>query len=172
MSGPLRRMVIGAAALGIVLASSTSTALAHERVVLTSKNATPAQGPLISDGTIARAAYAAFTSAGQQRGLRVKFAAGQELRMELLIADTPAASRLSASMLPELIVIAPDGSRRALAISERTPFLEPYSGTSFLYLARLRTKVQAGTYRVLVSSRSSTPVTAVIGIGYREVGGH
>lgn len=92
--------------------------------------------------------------------------------MELLITDTPTASRLPASRLPELIVIAPDGSRRALAISERTPFLEPYSGTSFLYLARLRTKAQAGTYRVLVTSRSSTPVTAVIGIGYREVGGH
>ena len=172
MRRPLRRMVIGTAALGLVLASSTSTALAHERVVLTGQDATPAQGPLISDGTIARAAYAAFTSAGQQRGLRVKFAAGQELRMELLIADTPTASRLPASSLPELIVIAPDGSRRTIAISERTPFFEPYSGTSFLYLARLRTKAQAGTYRVLVSSRSSTPVTAVIGIGYREVGGH
>ncbi len=92
--------------------------------------------------------------------------------MELLISDTPAASRLPANRLPELIVIAPDGSRRTLAISERTPFFEPYSGTSFLYLARLRTKAQAGTYQVLVSSRSSTPVTAVIGIGYREVAGH
>lgn len=172
MKLPLHRMTIGAAALGLAFTASTGSALAHERVVLTSQNVTPAQGPLINDGTIARAAYAAFTGAAQQRGLRVNFAAGQELRMELLITDTPTASRLPASRLPELIVIAPDGSRRALAISERTPFLEPYSGTSFLYLARLRTKAQAGTYRVLVTSRSSTPVTAVIGIGYREVGGH
>ena len=140
--------------------------------MLTGQNVTPAQGPLINDGTIARAAYASFTGAGQERGLRVRFTPGQELRMELLISDTPTASRLPASRLPLLIVIAPDGSRRTLAITERTPFYEPYSGASFLYLARLRTTAQAGTYQVLVSSRSSTPVTAVIGIGYREVAGH
>jgi hypothetical protein len=169
---PLRRMVVVTAAIGLALSASTGNALAHERVVLTSQNATPAQGPLINDGTIARAAYASFTGAGQQRGLRVRFTSGQELRVELLISDTPSASRLPASKLPELIVVSPDGSRRTLAISERTPFFEPYSGTSFLYLARLRTKAQAGTYQVLVTSRSSTPVTAVIGIGYREVGGH
>lgn len=169
---PLRRTVVATVALGLALASASGNALAHERVALTSQSPTPAQGPLISDGTIARAAFAEFTGTGQQRGLRVRFTSGQELRMELLIADTPSASRLPASNLPELIVIAPDGSRRTIAISERTPFFESYSKTSFLYLARLRTKAQAGTYRVLVSSRSSTPVTAVIGIGYREVNGH
>ncbi|MCX6415240.1 MAG: hypothetical protein NTU77_11665 [Actinobacteria bacterium] len=169
---PLRRMVVATVALGLAFGSMSGSALAHERVVLTGQHVTPAQGPLIQDGTIARAAFAEFTGTGQQRGLRVRFTSGQELRMELLIADTPSASRLPVSNLPELIVIAPDGSRRTLAISERTPFFEPYSGTSFLYLARLRTKAQAGTYRVLVSSRSSTPVTAVIGIGYREVAGH
>ena len=172
MRRSLRRMAIATAALGLALSTSTGDAVAHERIVLTGQNVTPAQGPLINDGTIARAAYASFTGAGQERGLRVRFTAGQELRMELLISDTPTASRLPASRLPELIVIAPDGSRRTLAITERTPFFEPYSKASFLYLARLRTKAQAGTYQVLVSSRSSTPVTAVIGIGYREVAGH
>ncbi len=169
---PLHRIAIVTVALGLALSTSTGIARAHERVVLTSQDVTPAQGPVINDGTIARAAYATFTGAGQQRGLRVRFTSGQELRMELLISDTPAASRLPANRLPELIVIAPDGSRRTLTTSERTPFFEPYSGTSFIYLARLRTKAQAGTYQVLVSSRSSTPVTAVIGIGYREVAGH
>jgi len=172
MRRPLHRMAIVTLAFGLALSTSTSIARAHERVVLTSQDVTPTQGPVISDGTIARAAYAAFTGTGQQRGLRVRFTSGQELRMELLISDTPAASRLPASGLPQLTVIAPDGSRRTLTASERTPFFEPYSGTSFLYLARLRTKAQAGTYQVLVSSRSSTPITAVIGIGYREVAGH
>ena len=172
MRRSLRRMAIATAALGLALSTSTGDALSHERIVLTGQNVTPAQGPLINDGTIARAAYASFTGAGQERGLRVRFASSQELRMELLISDTPTASRLPASRLPQLIVIAPDGSRRTLAITERTPFYEPYSGASFLYLARLRTTAQAGTYQVLVSSRSSTPVTAVIGIGYREVAGH
>lgn len=172
MRRSLVRMVIATVALGLALSASTGNAIAHERIVLTGQNVTPAQGPLINDGTIARAAYASFTGAGQERGLRVRFTAGQELRMELLISDTPTASRLPASRLPQLIVIAPDGSRRTLAITERTPFFEPYSKASFLYLARLQTKAQAGTYQVLVSSRSSTPVTAVIGIGYREVAGH
>ncbi len=156
----------------LVVGAPAGTASAHERVVLTSANSTPARGPLLKDGTIARAAFATFDGIGQRRGFRVQLAGNADLRMELLIADTPPGNRLPRTALPEVVVIAPDGSRTVMEISERTEFYEPYSRTSYLYLARLRERAQAGIYRVLVTSRSADPVTAVIGVGYREVAGH
>lgn len=176
MSRPLHRLglaLLGAAvSTGLAVLGSNSLASAHERVVLSAQHTTPAKGPLLVDGTIARAAFASFDRMGQRRGLRVQFAEGQDLRMELLIPDGSGASGLPSGQLPEVLVLAPDGSRTTMRITERTPFFEPYSGTAYLYLARLKTKAQAGIYRVLVTSRSQTPVTAVLGIGYREVAGH
>jgi len=164
--------------LGLGLASSTvaggpgSIALAHERVVLTSQHATPARGPLLKDGTIARAAFIAFDGLGQRRGLRVQFDAGQDLRMELLIPDAAPANRLPRSALPEVVVLGPDGTRTLIPLTERTPFYEPYTQTSYLYLGRLRERAVPGIYRVQVTSRTAEPMTAVLGIGYREVAGH
>jgi len=157
---------------GIAIGGSVPSALAHERVMLTAQNSSPSRGPLLADGTIARAAFANFDGLGQTRGFRVQLRAGQDLRMELLIPDTAPANRLPQTQLPEVTVLAPNGTRTVMAITERTPFYEPYSGTSYLYLARLRTKAQTGIYRVQVTSRSNDGVTAVIGIGYREVAGH
>lgn len=174
----MRRRALMALACSMVLACSmaitgmTGHAQAHERVLLTEQHTSASRGPTLADGTIARAAFASFDRVGQRRGLRVQFTAGQQVRMELLIPDSPPANRLPQAQLPEVVVIAPDGSRSTMRTSERTPFFEPYSGTSYLYLARLRQTALTGTYRVLVTSRSTTPVTAVIGIGYREVAGH
>ena len=58
-----------------------------------------------------------------------------------------------------------------MPITERTPFYEPYSGTSYLYLARLSGSARNGTYQVTVTGRSTTKVPVVIGVGYREVPG-
>jgi len=171
--GRLGATVLGLAlASGLVVSGTGSTAFAHERVVLTTVNSTPARGPLLTDGTIARAAFVTFDGVGQRRGLRVQFGAGSELRMELLIPDSAPANRLPRTALPEVLLLAPDGTRRMIAITERTPFFEPYSGTSYLYLGRIRERAQPGTYRVLVTSRSAEPMSAVLGIGYREVAGH
>jgi hypothetical protein len=62
-------------------------------------------------------------------------------------------------------------SHVVLRPSERTPFYEPYSGKSFLYLARFTTTAVSGTYRIWVSGSSSSTVQAVVGVGYREVPG-
>ena len=73
--------------------------------------------------------------------------------------------------LPLVTVISPSGRRTTLTINERTPFYEPYSGTSYLYLARLSQSARTGTYQVIVSGRTATKVPVVIGVGYREVPG-
>ncbi|PHX60510.1 MAG: hypothetical protein CK552_05570, partial [Actinobacteria bacterium] len=78
---------------------------------------------------------------------------------------------LAAIALPEVIITDPRGKRTILKPVERSPFLEPYSGTKYLYLARLSGASVGGTYQVLVSSRSAQPVEAVVAVGDREVSG-
>ena len=155
------------AAGGIVAAPS---AQAHQPVQLTSADRTPASGPLLVDGTVSFAVYAAVRQ-GSTRGFRVGMQEGQRLDIQLLIPDRQPANRLRAARLPLVTVIDPAGRRTTLDINERTPFYEPYSGTSYFYLTRWSEIARAGTYQVIVSGRDRAKVPTVIGVGYREVPG-
>lgn len=168
----LVRTVVGAllSACALTLAVPPSPAQAHQPVRLTAADRTPAQGPLLVDGTVSFAVYAMVRS-GDARGFRVGMKAGQRLEVQLLIPDSAPANRLPAAKLPLVTVIDPAGRRQVLVNDERTPFYEPYSGTSYLYLARLDEPSRAGTYQVIVTGRSSTKVPLVVGVGYREVPG-
>ena len=55
-------------------------------------------------------------------------------------------------------------SHVVLRPSERTPFYEPYSGKSFLYLARLTTTAVSGTYCIWVLGRSSSTSAILSGL--------
>jgi hypothetical protein len=146
-------------------------ALAHQPVTLDSADRTPARGPLLVDGTVSFAVYTTLDGPGSKRGFRVGMQAGQSLQVQLLIVNAWPANVLGADQLPTVTVISPTGQRFVLTPRERTPFYEPYSKTSFLYLARMTTIAVAGTYRVWVSGRSSSTVRTVVGVGYREVSG-
>jgi len=122
------------------------------------------------DGTVSFAVYATVRK-GTSRGFRAGLKAGQQLRVQLLIPDAAPANRLPTGQLPRVTVIDPTGRRTVLRINERTPFYEPYSGTSYLYLSRLSAPARSGEYRIRVSGRSKTKVPVVIGVGYREVPG-
>jgi len=154
-------------ALGTLVAAP---AHAHQPVRLTAADRTPAAGPLLVDGTVSFAVYATVRE-GTSRGFRVGMRAGQRLEIQLLIPDRAPANRLASASLPLVAVIDPAGRRTPLVIDERTPFYEPYSGTAYLYLARLTQTAKTGTYQVIVTGRSSTKVPVVIGVGYREVPG-
>ena len=160
-------MVGAVACAGLAMAPP---AAAHQPVRLTSADRTPSSGPLLVDGTVSFAVYATVRS-GATRAFRVGMRQGQDLRIQLLIPDRAPANRLSADQLPSVTVIDPAGRRTVMAINERTPFYEPYSGTSYLYLSRLAESARSGTYRVIVTGRTSTKVPVVIGVGYREVPG-
>jgi hypothetical protein len=162
------------ATLGLTLLAAlllASPAHAHQPVELGPDDTTPASGPLLVDGTVSFAVNAPLTKRGQTRGFRVGFTKGQSVQVQLLINDVSPANTLPNAALPQVSVIDPRGKSTVLAITERTPFYEPYSGTSYLYLARLKQPAITGTYQVSVLSRSPQPVTAVIGVGYREVPG-
>lgn len=172
MSGRAVTVVLAAVtatvmATGLLMASPAS---AHQPVRLTAADRTPASGPLLVDGTVSFAVYATVRE-GASRGFRVGMRQGQRLEVQLLIPDRAPANRLANSQLPLVTVIDPAGRRTTLVIDERTPFYEPYSGASYLYLARLSQSARAGTYQVIVTGRDATKVPVVIGVGYREVPG-
>ena len=171
-SRPLTRVAVLSSAIATLVAVllSATPALAHQPVQLTSADRTPANGPLLVDGTVSFAVYATVRD-GAMRGFRVGMREGQRLEIQLLIPDRAPANRLSSSQLPLVTVVDPAGRRTTLTIDERTPFYEPYSGTSYLYLARLSQSARSGTYQVIVTGRDRTKVPVVIGVGYREVPG-
>ncbi|MEY4170332.1 MAG: hypothetical protein RLZ94_1405 [Actinomycetota bacterium] len=170
------RLSARVAALGSAIAMllamllATTPAIAHQPVQLTSADRTPASGPLLVDGTVSFAVYATVRD-GATRGFRVGMREGQRLDIQLLIPDRAPVNRLSSSRLPLVTVVDPAGRRTTLTIDERTPFYEPYSGTSYLYLARLSQSARSGTYQVIVTGRDRAKVPVVIGVGYREVPG-
>ncbi len=161
-------MVIGLT-VALLLAGS-STAQAHQPVRLTAANPTPDRGPLLVDGTVSYAVYATVRG-NDTRGFRFGLRAGQRLAVQLLIVDEAPGNSLPATALPQVVITDPRGSRTILTANERSPFLEPYSGTKYLYLARLTGTGVSGTYQVLVRSGSPRQVEAVIAVGYREVSG-
>ena len=153
-----------------VVLAGTSPAEAHQPVQLTAANPTPDRGPLLVDGTVSFAVYAKVQGK-DTRGFRFGLRDGQRRDVQLLIVDKSPGNLLAATALPEVILTDPRGTRTILKPVERSPFLEPYSGTKYLYLARLSGAGVGGTYQVLIRSRSAQPVEAVVAVGYREVSG-
>jgi hypothetical protein len=167
---PVRRALAVIGLTVALLLAGTSTAQAHQPVRLTAANQTPERGPLLVDGTVSFAVYATVQGKGT-RGFRFGLRAGQRLEAQLLIVDKAPGNALATAALPEVLIIDPRGSRTVLTPKERTPFLESYSGTRYLYLARLSSTGVSGTYDVLIRSRSPRPLEAVVSVGYREVSG-
>jgi hypothetical protein len=166
----VRRVLIVLVLAVAILLAGISPAQAHQPVRLTAANPTPERGPLLVDGTVSFAVYATV-QAQATRGFRFGLRAGQRLEAQLLIVDKAPGNVLPAAALPEVVITDPRGNRTTLTPQERSPFLEPYSGTKYLYLARLSAAGAGGTYQVLVRSRSPRLVEAVVAVGYREVPG-
>jgi hypothetical protein len=167
--GTLTRTLL-APVITVLCLMSATPAQAHQPVRLTEAHPTPSAGPLLVDGTVSFAVYASVRRA-ETRGFRVALRQGQRLEVQLLIPDRAPANRLTRARLPIVAIMAPGGRRITMDIKERTPFYEPYTGTSYLYLARLSQPAVTGTYRIVVTGRSPRSVPVVVAVGYREVPG-
>lgn len=143
---------------------------AHQGVNLSESDRTPARGPLLVDGTVSFAVRADL-SRGERRGFRFQLETGDTLAVQLLIVDQPPENRLRSLALPRVTVTDPLGKVIRMVINERTKFYEPYGGTNYLYLSRVEKRAVAGTYKIRMTGRSSTPVETVVSVGYREVRG-
>ena len=142
---------------------------AHQPVVLLNSDTTAANGPLLVDGTISFAVRAAFTKAGQKKAFRAGFKAGDPVEVQLLIMDKRPENRLKNSQIPSLTITSPSGKSTTLKITERTKFLETFTSTNYLYLARYSATAEEGIYNFTLTSRAKAAVT--IGVGYQEIPG-
>lgn len=101
------------------------------------------------------------------RGLSFNLKAGDRIVVDLLIPNLE--PELS-SPLPNITVLDPDGNPTDPPVAMGETFNESFSGTSYRYLAKMRSSTTtAGKYGVVVGSAATGRF--VIGIGDREVRG-
>jgi hypothetical protein len=159
----------GALLLITLMAVTIHPAQAHQPVALKATDRTPAAGPLLVDGTVSFAVNMNFSKAKQVRAFRAGFAQGDSLALQLLIYDEKPERNLKKQQLPVVKVTSPSGQSFTLAISERTPFYEPWGKRNYLYLARSTQSAEEGNYSVEITSRA--PGRFIVAIGEREVPG-
>ena len=164
----MKRTAIAIALLGaFVLPSYPDNA--HQPVVLLNSDTSAAKGPLLVDGTVSFAVRASFTKPGEKKAFRAGFKAGDQLSVQLLIIDKKPENKLKSSQLPTVVITDPMGASTTLKITERTKFLETFTSTTYLYLARYASTAKEGIYSFVITSRTKAAVT--IGVGDREVQG-
>ncbi len=149
--------------LALVALLPASAAKAHDPIILTPDQATPENGPLILDGTISFALYGALESPKDTRGFRVNFKEGDPLYFSILIPDLAPENQLDDTSLPFLEITDPAGTTTKLAVSEKVPFAEPYSGTNYVRLTEFNSVAIAGTYSVVVTGNSPSRFTVSFG---------
>ena len=147
----------------------SSSAQAHQPVVLLNTDTTAARGPLLLDGTVSFAVRASFLKAGEKKAFRADFNAGDVLAIQYLIVDKKPENTLKNTQLPQLVVISPSGKSLTLKFTERIKFYEPYGKTNYFYLSRYSAAAEAGTYSFTLTARAKSSVT--IAVGEREVPG-
>ena len=153
-------LCIAAILLGLIPASIAS---AHDPIILTSEQQTPADGPLLVDGTVSFALYGSLEAADDTRGFRVNFNAGDPLYISILIPDLAPENTLDDVSLPFVNVEDPNGTTVKLAITQKVPFPEPYTGTNYVRLTEFRGTAIGGTYSITVTGKSAARFTVSVG---------
>ena len=140
-----------------------SIAAAHDPIILTSEQQTPADGPLLVDGTVSFALYGSPEAADDTRGFRVNFNTGDPLYISILIPDLAPENMLDDMSLPFVNVEDPNGATVKLAITQKVSFPEPYTGTNYVRLTEFRGTAIGGTYLITVTGTSAARFTASVG---------
>ena len=159
-------LFIAAVLLGLLPASIAS---AHDPIILTSEQQTPADGPLLVDGTISFALYGSLDTGGDTRGFRVQFKEGDPLYISILIPDLAPENTLADESLPFISVEDPNGATEKLTITQKVPFPEPFTGTNYVRLTELRGTAIGGIYSVTVTGDS--PARFTVSVGEKEMFG-
>jgi len=160
----MRRLAVSSLVVVVFVALlGGGTARAHDPIILTADQSTPADGPMLPDGTISFALYGTLEAPGDTRGFRVDFADGDPLYLSVLIPDLPPENSLPDDLLPYLVVEDPAGGSTELRVDERAAFAEPFTGTSYVTLAVLTGSAMAGTYSVTVTGEAPSRFTVAVG---------
>jgi hypothetical protein len=160
-------LVVVTGALVGFIALGSGPASAHQPVTLDENDNSPERGPELVDGTVSFAVYGSITKPGELRGLSFNLKAGDRIVVDLLI---PNLEPEISSSLPSMTVLDPDGNPTDPPVEMGETFNESFSGTSYRYLAKMRSSAtKAGKYGVVVGSAATGRF--VIAVGDREVRG-
>lgn len=140
-----------------------SVAKAHDPIILTTNQSTPADGPLLPDGTISFALYGSLESPADKRGFRVNFVEGDSLYLSILIPDLAPENQLDDASLPFVELTDPSGAKTKLSVSDKVSFAEPFTGTNYVRLTELTTVAISGTYSVMITGNSPSRFTVSVG---------
>ena len=140
-----------------------SVAKAHDPIILTKNQSTPADGPLLPDGTISFALYGSLESPADTRGFRVNFVKGDSLYLSILIPDLAPENQLDDASLPFVELTDPSGAKTKLSVSDKVSFAEPFTGTNYVRLTELTTVAISGTYSVVITGNSPSRFTVSVG---------
>lgn len=155
-----------AAVVGIALPAS-----AHTPVILTDHDQVPLLAPLVKDGTDPMGLYGVVNQANDVRSAQLRFTAGQEVSIALLVPDQAPENALTPAQLPTVTVIDPKLHVTQLTPSLRVPITDEDSGNNFLLLLSYDTTAVSGTYSVIVSSHAPERFALSTGIESEEFHG-
>jgi len=142
---------------------------AHQPVNLSAAHSKIASSPIMVDGTISFAVYAAMTTSSPTRSFRFFLSKGETLGLEYLILDQRPENALSTAQLPVVTYTSPGGRTTTMKINERTAFYEPFGRKKYLYLSRVSAVGEEGIYTVTIRAKRSSSV--VIAVGTKEIRG-
>lgn len=147
----------------LVVLATPGVAWAHDPIFVDDQTA-PADSPLIEDGTISFATYGLISQPGEDASLRIRFAAGQTLGVELLVPDREPENAYPDHRHIRMTIATPDGQTTELTGGPTLArFDEPFSKTSYLRLLSHQAPAVAGVTTVTVSSTIPTRFTVATG---------
>lgn len=156
---------IGLAIAGLIILNlNLDQSFAHQPVLLSQANSSADKGPILVDGTISFAIRANFTKPNQTQGFRAALKAGDTVNFEYLIIDRSPENKLANSKLPVATITDPAGKKSVIKFTERTKFLERYTGTTYLYLARYSQAAVDGIYKFTLQSKAKAAITVAVGV--------
>jgi len=156
-------------ALGLAAASISVFAVpahAHDPIILTAAQTTPARGPLLLDGTVSFAVYGTVDAPGATRGFRVRFAAGDRFSISALVPDQAPESAYRVDEMPKVGVVTPSGETVDLEPGAITTFAEPFTKTDYRRYLEWSTVAEAGDYGVTVTG--VVPARFTVSVGTKE----
>jgi hypothetical protein len=157
----MRKIVVVLAALLVLMPASVASA--HDPIILTSEQTTPASGPLLVDGTISFALYGSLESSTDTRGFRVQFQEDDPLYLSILIPDLAPENELGNDLLPTLEVLDPTGAVSTFEPTERVTFAEPYTGTNYVQLLEYEGVALGGIYEITIKGKAASRFTVSVG---------
>ena len=154
---------IGVVLVVLFVLMPASVARAHDPIILTSEQTTPASGPLLVDGTISFALYGSLESSTDTRGFRVQFQEDDPLYLSILIPDLAPENELGNDLLPTLEVLDPTGAVSTFEPTERVTFAEPYTGTNYVQLLEYEGVALGGIYEITIKGKAASRFTVSVG---------